>query len=221
VGQRYCAQICAVEHVTARRAEFRPTRLGAKGLLEAADMLAELEASCLEVVLIPSGDPNIASRGGMIRAVQSANPEWYQDFCSQYSRARRSRKRTPNHDTIIDRRATLAALRRLVDRLEVSGVYGARLEEFIEGRLRHANNFIFQGGGRMKDRSKLSDRIIRPRDLNNREERPSGFVSCSWCHELNGPIAEFCHNCGHCAHVPRAQCYCRECKRRTGVLVTR
>jgi hypothetical protein len=147
-GQKYCEQRCAVGHITARRAGFRPTRLGALGLAMATDMLAELESSQLEVVLIPSQDPDIADRGGMIRAVQMANPEWYSELCSRFTRGHQSRKRTPNHDTVIDRRSTLAALRRLVNYLEVSSVYGARLEDFITEKLRHAtNNFIFEEGG--------------------------------------------------------------------------
>lgn len=45
----------------------------------------------------------------------------------------------------------------------------------------------------------------------------SSSRSCSWCHTMNDVREEFCSNCGHCAHVPRRQCYCSECKRRMGV----
>lgn len=68
--------------------------------------------------------------------------------------------------------------------------------------------------------------VIENRNGGNSNPRPQetitvehlcGSHSCSWCHTLNDVREEFCSNCGHCAHVPRAQCYCPECKRRMGV----
>lgn len=38
--------------------------------------------------------------------------------------------------------------------------------------------------------------------------------SCSWCHEFNDTAEEFCHHCGHMAHVPRALCTCPQCRPR-------
>lgn len=116
-------------------------------------MLSELESQRLEVVLVPSRDPDCAMRGGMIRAVQEANPEWYQDFCSQFTAKRRAscrrcyrrcqcdkeerqrlRWRTrPRrlHDTLIKRQDTIRGLRELIKGQCVS-IYAQRLADFIE-----------------------------------------------------------------------------------------
>ena len=116
-------------------------------------MLSELEGSRLEVCLIPSRDPDCAMRGGMIRAVQESNPEWYQDFCAQFTAKRRAhcrrcfrrcrcdkeerqrlRWRTrPRmlHDTLIKRQHTIRALKELVKgRCET--IYANRLADFID-----------------------------------------------------------------------------------------
>lgn len=119
-------------------------------------MLAELESSRLEVVLIPSKVPDCAMRGGMIRAVQEANPEWYQDFCSQFTARRRAQCRRcygrcecskeerqrlrwrtrPRrlHDTLIKRANTIKGLKELM-RGQCETIYAQRLTDFIEQRL--------------------------------------------------------------------------------------
>jgi hypothetical protein len=38
--------------------------------------------------------------------------------------------------------------------------------------------------------------------------------SCSWCHHENERGVEFCRHCGHCAGIPRMQCYCSQCRQR-------
>jgi hypothetical protein len=50
----------------------------------AQEYLDELEGNILEVVLIPSNDPDCAMRGGKIRAVQSQNAQWYREFCAAH-----------------------------------------------------------------------------------------------------------------------------------------
>lgn len=60
------------------------------GLAIVRRFLRELEQQSLEVVLIPSKHWGIAGQGGRIRAVQTENPEWYQEFCGLYE-ARRGR----------------------------------------------------------------------------------------------------------------------------------
>lgn len=50
---------------------------------KARELLTDLRSSRLEVVLIPSRDPDCAMRGGMIRAVQEQNADWYRQFCKQ------------------------------------------------------------------------------------------------------------------------------------------
>jgi hypothetical protein len=93
-------------------------------------LLDELESSHLEVVLIPSEDWECARRGGMIRVVQFANAEWYQDFCSQFESRRRDRLKWRKFKTKIKRRSTLRALRALV-KGKVETCYADRLLDFM------------------------------------------------------------------------------------------
>jgi hypothetical protein len=94
----------------------------------AAVMLADLEANRLEVVLIPSNDPDCAMRGGMIRAVQSQNPRWYSEFCSLYGSSRRRMR--AKFDTKIKRARTLRALEMLAEGRNGTE-YTQRLKRFI------------------------------------------------------------------------------------------
>lgn len=128
------------------------------GLRIVRRFLRELQEHSLEVVLIPSKHWEIASKGGMIRAVQSENPEWYQEFCSQF-RARRGgrtvrcdycclwhskespcskgKKRKPPtyrqrrlFDTAIKRRDTIRGLNELLSG-KCESEYARRLRDFI------------------------------------------------------------------------------------------
>ena len=87
-----------------------------------AVMAEELEGSWLEVCKIPS------RHGGYIRVPVSVNAEWYQKFCGRHLSRRR---RYPKYRTIIKRRDTLNALRRLQSG-NYKGVYAERLLDFVE-----------------------------------------------------------------------------------------
>lgn len=52
-------------------------------------MLRELDDFYLQVKLINAPEPMFS--GHKIRAVEKANPEWYQELCSRYPRERRNR----------------------------------------------------------------------------------------------------------------------------------
>lgn len=77
-------------------------------------LLRELESNHLEVVLIPSGDAECAMRGGMIRAVQSQNAEWYRIFCKQHGSNRSDLMRWSKFKTKIKRAHTKRALNELI-----------------------------------------------------------------------------------------------------------
>ena len=113
-----------------------PATFAPHELREAAEeMLSELLASRLEVVLIPSRDADCAMRGGMIRAVQEENCEWYQAFCDLYQIRRTKRRWSQKSDTRIKRRHTIAALDRIIaGRYE--STYADRLMPLIEERAR-------------------------------------------------------------------------------------
>lgn len=80
---------------------------------KAEEYLLELESNCLEVVLIPSRDPDCYMRGGMIRAVQSQNADWYRKFCSEHESNRKDSLRWRKFKTKIKRRETRRALKEL------------------------------------------------------------------------------------------------------------
>jgi crotonobetainyl-CoA:carnitine CoA-transferase CaiB-like acyl-CoA transferase len=95
----------------------------------ASELLADLDANYLEVVLIPSRDYDCAMRGGKIRAVQYQNAQWYREFCALYPSARNHRRR--KFQTKIKRSSTRRALVELVNgtcRTE----YAQRLRAFIK-----------------------------------------------------------------------------------------
>ena len=83
-------------------------------------MLEELESSRLEVVKVPS------VYGGYVRVPVSVNAEWYSWFCKKYTTSRRRFQKTR---TIIKRRDTIRALRRLIVG-NTRGIYAQRLIEF-------------------------------------------------------------------------------------------
>jgi hypothetical protein len=114
---------------------------------EAEELLIELEyRGRFEVGLIPVEEPKHS--GHKQRAVFVANPEWYQDFCSRYSRptpkkdrlGRPRYNRTPNFNTVINRRETIASLQRLIEHGEVRTIYDERLRDFIKERLDRRRN---------------------------------------------------------------------------------
>lgn len=97
----------------------------------AQKMLLELESSHLEVVLIPSRDPDCAMRGGMIRAVQERNARWCRDFCAMYPKHRTRPRRKRKPDTRIRRELTINGLNEIL-RGRCRSVYAERLAHFIE-----------------------------------------------------------------------------------------
>ena len=96
---------------------------------QAKELLADLLDSRLEVVLIPSRDPECAMRGGMIRAVQERNAQWYREFCEQYPSHRRWQNRKGR--TRIKRRDTIRGLNELIAG-KCNSIYAQRLKEVIE-----------------------------------------------------------------------------------------
>lgn len=69
-------------------------------------MLAELESSRLEVVLVPQRWHT--NEGGMVRCAISRNATWYRDFCAAHSSARV--RKNAAHDTRIKRAGTVRVL---------------------------------------------------------------------------------------------------------------
>lgn len=111
------------------------TITGGGGVREKArEMLADLQSSCLEVVLIPSRDPDCAMRGGMIRAVQYQNADWYRKFCKEHPSNRRWQNRKGR--TLIKRNWTIKGLNDLIEESPKT-IYTERLRAFI---LRNENN---------------------------------------------------------------------------------
>src|SRR5262249_22352957 len=96
----------------------------------AAQLYDDLREHRLEVVLVPSRDPDCALRGGMIRAVQSKNPKWYSEFCERYPTSR-YRVRRHKSDTLIKRQHTLRALKMLAEGRNGT-IYTERLTLFID-----------------------------------------------------------------------------------------
>lgn len=85
-------------------------------------MLAELESSCLEVILVPSRDR--VNEGGCIRVAVSKNCTWYRRFCGRHASSRI--RRNTAFDTCIKRRNTLRALNALIAG-KPAGKYAAEL----------------------------------------------------------------------------------------------
>lgn len=97
----------------------------------AKEYLLELDSHHLEVVLVPSRDHDCALRGGMIRAVQEQNAEWYRKFCSEHESNRKDRLRWSKFKTKIKREQTRNALLELIaGKCETH--YARDLRDFIE-----------------------------------------------------------------------------------------
>jgi hypothetical protein len=82
--------------------------LRAQGLII---LQAELESSCLEVVLVPCRRE--VNSGGCVRVCANRNCDWYRRFCAAHSSSRQRRKAA--FDTRIKRRDTLRLLGRLIE----------------------------------------------------------------------------------------------------------
>lgn len=96
-------------------------------------MYHELRTNRLEVVLAPSHDSDMAMRGGKIRVVVSYNPQWYQDFCADYTKRRKRPRHRQKHDTSIKRSHTLRALMEIYEG-QACTVYAQRLLPIVAKR---------------------------------------------------------------------------------------
>lgn len=96
-------------------------------------MLAELNSNSLEYTLVPSDDKEKAKRGAKIRVVVSRNADWYVQFCADYPRA--GRRKTQKPDTLINRRDTIAALQRMLEKKIADTSYAHRILQYVPGYL--------------------------------------------------------------------------------------
>lgn len=96
----------------------------------AREYLIELESNCLEVVLIPSRDHDCAMRGGMIRAVQYQNADWYRVFCGEHESQRKDLHKWRKFKTKVKRHSTRRALQELISG-KCETHYAQMLKEFI------------------------------------------------------------------------------------------
>lgn len=90
-----------------------------------------LDSNYLEVVLIPSRDPDCAMRGGKIRAVQYQNALWYRVFCGEHESNRNDRLRWLKFKTKIKRAHTRRALKELISGKCLTP-YAVILKDFIQ-----------------------------------------------------------------------------------------
>jgi hypothetical protein len=121
--------------MNAKHSHYAPGGVSAK----AREMLADLKCSRLEVVLIPSHDPDCAMRGGMIRAVQEQNADWYREFCGLFETTGKNRWRRSKFQTKIKRRWTIRGLEELIEG-RCSTAYAERLETFIVRAMQNENH---------------------------------------------------------------------------------
>lgn len=94
------------------------------------EMLAELDSSRLEVILVPQRYRT--NEGGMVRVAVSKNAAWYRRFCAAYLSSRR--RRNLASDTAIKRQATIRTLEALIAGRPVRGLYASRLAALAERR---------------------------------------------------------------------------------------
>lgn len=73
-------------------------------------MLDDLDSNRLDVILVPSRRHEIAIRGGMIRAVQATNPDWYRRLCSDYLKRRKRPRNSRKPDTRLVRKTIRSIL---------------------------------------------------------------------------------------------------------------
>ena len=98
-------------------------------------LLAEIESTCLEVILVPLSRP--ANSGGMKRVAISKNAKVYRDFCARHESSRGRRRRKP--DTKIKRRNVIRLLMRLAAGFPVRSQYLPELQEMAKIALQRAN----------------------------------------------------------------------------------
>ncbi len=137
---KYCSKRCAIDGCNESRR--RPVSLTPAQLTLARELLDELlRTDGLRVALIPS---DVDDRG-MVRAVESANPKWFQRLSAEHQRTRpnRPKKATENHHTIIDRRRVVSALTMMVEQGVTPRGYGDILEGFIRAKEARRSDTFF------------------------------------------------------------------------------
>lgn len=90
-------------------------------------MLSDLDgpaARRLDVVLVPSEYPEIASQGGMIRHVQDQNAEWYRELVGLHTANRAKPRSRKVHDTLLKRRNIRDILANMLKRGYTNSFYG-------------------------------------------------------------------------------------------------
>lgn len=96
------------------------------------EMLAELEAAPLLVILAPAPDPR--HTGHMVRRPASVPPPWYRRLCAAYASSRGVRR--GKFDTRIKRRNILRALGRMAAGAPSASLYAGDLLRVATRRLR-------------------------------------------------------------------------------------
>ena len=91
-------------------------------------MQGEFEANSLQVVLVPSRQPNNCM--AMVRVAVSRNCTWYRRLCLRHASGRARRNRAP--DTCIRRQNIARVLARLVDGRPTRSKYAAELLRIAE-----------------------------------------------------------------------------------------
>lgn len=86
-------------------------------------LLAELEGSRLEVVLVPCR--RACNEGGCYRVAASKNAEWYRRFCAQHASSRRRNRAL--FDTKIKRANVVSVLTRLIEKGQSRSQYAPEL----------------------------------------------------------------------------------------------
>lgn len=99
----------------------RYTRRGGGVEHKARILLDDLDSSC---------DHECAMRGGMIRAVQSENVEWYRKFCAEHESNRKDSYRWSKFKTKVKRQDTRRGLQELIAG-KCESYYAKDLQEFI------------------------------------------------------------------------------------------
>lgn len=91
-------------------------------------LLAELESTQLQVVLVPSRRPNAET--DCIRVAVEKNPDWYRSFCARHPSSRGTRR--GKFDTKIRRANVAAVLKRLAAGLPSKSKYATELGVIAE-----------------------------------------------------------------------------------------
>lgn len=101
-------------------------------MIKAAErMLYELESNRLEVCLIPCSGEHFDPRNmKKIRVAVSQNCKWYRDFCDSYTSGRKRPRNRSKHDTLIKRRESISALKKIISGKN-DCVYTRRILDFI------------------------------------------------------------------------------------------